>query len=287
MQFAHTVPATGDMLLNIQALMIRLSKELNPAVEFQHEGDALVLSLQPPQSSLENKTPPGKVYMAGHTRSLPDELRMKRSNVVYGAIPDWVNRDQSIALTHGVEFLGARTVEAAHRDGGFIAEIVLKVSGPLNGWSAVINGVERSGNDQFTWYYPVANGNWPPESWRENDIGADLILVRPPRLKGGTYDLYWRLVNPATGEATSPVDADEVRANGFIPIGEIWMGSLGIPREAAGVSWSGDLDFFQSVLKTLNLTRQRIILLTRFGVLALIIAAVVITIKSWRRRSAV
>jgi len=287
MQFVHTVHAEGAVLTKIQAMMIRMSKALNPAVEFQHDGDALVLQLQPSHRGQENITPPGKIYVAGQTRSLPDQLRMKPSNVVYGAIPEWVNKHQSIRLTQGVEFLGARMVEAAHRDAGFTAEIVLKVSGPLNAWLAEIKGVERHGDDQFTWYYPVAYGNWPPESWRENDIGADLIFVRPPQLKGGTYDISWRLVNPVSGEVTSPVGAADGHADGFIPIGEIWMGSLGIPREAAGVSWSGVLDFFQTVLKTLNLTKPRIMLLARLSVLALILVLVYIMIKVWRRRTLV
>ena len=89
-------------------------------------------------------------------------------------------------------------------------------------------------------------------------------------LKGGTYRLFWHLENTLTHEFTTPTKPNVGDSEGYISIGEIWMGSLGIPREAAGVSWSGDLDLLQSILKKLNMTKNRIIALARLVIVILI-----------------
>jgi len=286
MQFGRTIPAEGDTLQYIQLLMTDMSKKINPAIEFQQDGDALVLELHPSSRPVENKTSPEILHMAGQTRSLPDILRFKKSNIVYDAAPEWTTGQQPIKLSHGVEIIGSRVVEAVHRDGGFYAEVVLQVSRPLPGWYAEIKGVERHGRDEFIWQHPVANGDWPPESWQNNQIGADLIMVRPPQLQGGTYDLYWRLVNPAVGETTTAAETDKGLIDGFIPIGEIWAGSAGILRTAAGVSWSGDLDAMQSFLQRFDLTKDRIMLFGGAGIVVLSLAIIPGAMMLWRRRPA-
>jgi poly-gamma-glutamate capsule biosynthesis protein CapA/YwtB (metallophosphatase superfamily) len=280
----RTVQATGADYDRIRDTLLRLSAELDPAVAFDTGGQALSIELAPAPRDRAAISSPARWLAAGRGIRLPDDWRARRSNVVLAAAPAWVGAQSPLRLTHGVEFLGAHTPEIVRNGSGFTAAVALRVSGPLSpGWHGMIKGVRRGGGDEFRWPHPVADGNWPPADWRPAEIGLDLTLVRPPRIKGGTYDLYWRLEHAGTGEAVRPAAASDGAPDGFVPIGEIWVGSLGVPRGAAGVAWSGQPDARQRLLRKFNITREFILAAAWAGG-ALLVAAALAALAAWIRR---
>ena len=277
----RTVPAEGHDLRQVETTMINLTRKLDPEVTFQHTDRGLVLALHPGPGHARRHELPKKLYEAGHQRPLPASIRLRRGNAVYDAVPDWVKTGKPIRLSHGVEFLGARLPEAVRDGSGFAADIFLRVGGPLHGgWYGVIKGVRRDGRDRFVWPHPIANGGWTPEIWRKGEIGDDVVLVRPPLVKGGTYRLFWRL-EKGSGAAAA-VSANY--PNGYIPLGEIWIGSLGMPKGPSGVAWSGRLDTDQTILKKLNITRAFILWFVHWGGAIVIVVSVVLYFV-YRRRS--
>jgi poly-gamma-glutamate capsule biosynthesis protein CapA/YwtB (metallophosphatase superfamily) len=288
LQPGRTVPATGADFERVRDTMLRLSAALDPAATFETTAQGLSIALDPaPRREPATRSPPPRLYAAGRVR-LPDEARARRSNVVLDAPPDWARAQDPIRLTRGVEFLGARVPESVRGGSGFAAAVALRAGGPLgSGWQGMIRGVRRGGGDEFHWAHPVADGSWPPADWRPGETGLDLTLVRPPRITGGTYDLYWRLEHAATGEVLRPAAASAGSHDGFVPIGEIWVGSLGLPRGVAGVTWSGQLDARQRLLKQFGITREFILAAAWTGVAALV-ATVLAVLIAWvrRRRSA-
>jgi poly-gamma-glutamate capsule biosynthesis protein CapA/YwtB (metallophosphatase superfamily) len=256
----RTFKAEGADFDRVETLMMRLSAELDPATLFHKSGDALVVELKPEPRARVETTRPAILHEAGRSTTLPEDLRSRRSNVVYAVPPAWTETQPPVRLEHGIEFLGARVPRVVRTGSGFTAAIALRVEGPLEpGWQAMIRGVRRDGRDEFDWPHPVADGNWLPELWQAGETGLDLTLVRPPRLKGGMYDLYWRLEHTASNVVARPVEATDGTPDGDVPIGEIWVGSLGVERGPSGISWSGEPDTRQRVLMAYNITREFII----------------------------
>jgi poly-gamma-glutamate capsule biosynthesis protein CapA/YwtB (metallophosphatase superfamily) len=281
LQPGRTVPATGADFDRIRDTMLRLSAELDPAVAFDTRGQVLAVELAPVARERAAPSPPARWQAAGRGVRLPDAWRARRSNVVLAAAPTWLGAQPPLRLTHGVEYLGAQLPEIVRSGSGFTAAVALKVAGPLApGWQGMIKGVRRGGGDEFHWAHPVADGNWPPADWRPGETGPDLTLVRPPRITGGTYDLYWRLEHADSGEAVRPAAGT---SDGFVPIGEIWVGSLGVPRGVAGVAWSGQPDARQRLLRKFNITREFILAAAWAGGALLVVTALA-ALAAWLRR---
>lgn len=255
----RTVPADGAAYEQVKDLMMRLTAELDPDAVFQQSGHSLAIDIRPEPRGPMEKTPPAVAHEAGRSATLPDEVRARRGNVVFDAAPAWVVARAPVRLAQDIEFLGAKVPQVVRIGSGFTAEVALRIGGPLEpGWQGMIKGVRRNGKDGFSWPHPIADGNWLPERWQKGETGLDLTLVRPPELKGGTYDLYWRLEHPATDTVAGPIDAMAGMSDGFVPIGEIWVGSLGVPRDPSGVSWDGQLDAAQRLLKRFDITKELI-----------------------------
>jgi poly-gamma-glutamate capsule biosynthesis protein CapA/YwtB (metallophosphatase superfamily) len=286
LQPGRTVPAAGADFTRIADRMQRLSVELDPAAAFDIAGGVLTLALRPPPRTSTATAPPARLYEAGRAGP-PHDWRALRSNVVLSAPPAWTEAQPAVRLTHGVEFLGARVPEIVRSGSGFTAEIALRVAGPLGpGWQGIIMGVRRGAGETFAWPHPIADGNWPPADWRPDETGLDLTLVRPPRLKGGTYDLYWRLEHASGEGVIGPEHGGAGAPGGFVPIGAIWVGSLGVPRGVAGVAWSGQPDTRLRLLRAFNLTREVIIAAAWTGGALLAATALALAALLWRRRAA-
>ncbi|MGE0372730.1 MAG: CapA family protein [Gammaproteobacteria bacterium] len=285
LQAGRTVPAEGAAFDRIREMILALSTGLDPDIAFRAAPGSLGVDLRPEPRPRSERTPPARIYAAGGDVRMPDTLRTLRGNVVHASAPAWARAAPPVALAHGVEFLGARVPEVVRSGSGFSAEVALRVSGALEpGWQGMIRGVRRHADGEFFWAHPVADGNWLPEDWRSGETGIDLTLVRPPHLAGGTYDLSWRLERVDGAGVIGPAAGGP--SDGFIPIGEIWVGSLGVPRGVSGVSWSGQPDARVRLLRAFNLTREVIVAAAWTGGALLAAALLALSAVLWRRHLA-
>jgi hypothetical protein len=169
-------------------------------------------------------------------------MRSRKTNVLYEEVPEWTEDFADVALGGGITILGARSAEAAQPKSGFVSEVVLRVDGPVEGtWNAELKGERRGGGDSFIWRHAVSDGGWDTSQWEKGEIGADLTLARPPEMEEGIYDLSWRLRETESRKVIRPKDPKDADEHGFVPVGEIRIARAGVPRGAAGVTWSGRL----------------------------------------------
>ncbi len=239
---SRTVRAKGDDLKHILDLVVRMTAETDPDLKLVRQGDILTLKINPPPRRKKRNKVPSRLYYPRITRRLAQSFREKKTNVVFDEAPEWTAGFDPIELTHGVTVTGAKTAEAVRPRCAFIAEVALRVSGPLDGrWVAAIKGVGRTGKDTFVWDHPVADGGWLANLWQKDQIVVDRTLVRPPRMPEGLYELYWRLVNRDDGSVLRALDTESTDEDGYVRIGEILITTEGIPDGPAGLSWNGVL----------------------------------------------
>ncbi len=233
--------ATGGMVEKIQQMAVNLSTELDPRVNIRVEGDRVVLPLHPEERESGGISPPETVYLSGQTRRLPKAYRDRKSSVVYDGPPVWTAGFKPVALENGVTIIGENTVDAVWPRRAFMAEVALKVPGPVKDkpWRGSLKGVARVGGGQFVWSHPIADGAWTPYIWKAGEIGGDRTVVRPPRMPEGIYDLYWRMEHPAKRLVVKPVNSADGDKEGYVRVGEILITSKGIPSGPAGIAWDG------------------------------------------------
>ncbi len=239
----RTVFAKGAVLEKIHKLLIDLTAGFGTGVAPVVEGDTLVFSFSPEVPPTPPTLKPENIHKTGQTRKLPQELRSRKTNVVFDTPPGWTEGFDSIPLDNGVTIIGARNPEAVWPRRAFTAEIALKVPGPLEKarWEASIRGVQRDGEETFVWRHPIADGGWLPYIWEPGQIVVDRTLVRPKTVPEGTYDLYWRFENLSKRTHAAPVNKAQGDSEGFVHIGEILITRENIPSGPAGVSWDGML----------------------------------------------
>ena len=239
----RTVFAKGSALERIHKLLIDLTAEFGTGVAPVVEGDTLVFSFSPDPPPEPPTSKPEKIHKTGQTRKLSQELRSRKTNVVFDAPPEWTKGFDAIPLNNGVTIIGARNSEAVWPRRAFTAEIALKVPGPLkkDHWEASIKGVQRGGEETFVWRHPIADGGWLPYIWESGQIVVDRTLVRPKTVGEGTYDLYWRFENLSKRTHAAPINKTQGDTEGFVRIGEILITKENIPSGPAGVSWDGKL----------------------------------------------
>jgi len=290
----RTEYADGAAWEKIKGLLTSLSAEFDPEVPLTVDGKTLVLRLAPGGSSNPRKSDPDRVHVSNTTRLLPEPFRSRKTEgIVLEAPPDWAVDFADVALDNGVVVLGARSSDAVRPKLAFMAEVAMKVTGPLEGggWIAVVKGALRGGEESFTWSHPIADGGWVPAVWEKGQIVVDRTLVRSALKEEGMYDLFWRLENPAAKERTRPVDAKQGDGDGFVRIGEIEVRKKGIPDGPAGVAWDGWLakskEFDPEKFENALMADEVLSPLAMAGIAAgaaLIIAVVVFLVVRSRRR---
>jgi poly-gamma-glutamate capsule biosynthesis protein CapA/YwtB (metallophosphatase superfamily) len=238
---SRTTYAKGKDLDRIQDLLVGLTRQINPEIELEKQGDSLTISFEPDTPAPSRKSDPPQLLETGQTRPVPEEIRNRKSNVVFDEPPEWTAGFDPVELEGGVVVLGARHSEAAWPTRGFSAEIALKVPGPFTGgrWEGTVMGEQRDGEGRFVYPHPIADGGWVPEIWKAGQIVVDHTLVRPTEVDEGIYDLYWRFENRMRRKVAKPVDPSKGRPDGFVKIGEFTVTTEGIPSGAAGVAWHG------------------------------------------------
>ncbi|MDJ0764737.1 MAG: CapA family protein [Myxococcota bacterium] len=278
--------ASGGNLERIHDIVLTQSKKLDPDIEFKREGDTLAVSFSPQNEWPTRKEMPPVLHQTGQTRRLPDELRNRETNVVRNEPPEWTSTFQPVALERGITVLGARNARAVWPRRAFVAEVALRVPGPMNDgrWEASIKGVKRGGDESFVWRHPIADATWLPHKWKKDQIVIDSTLVRPPRLSEGIYDLFYRFENLSKKTVLQPINAT-ADADGYIPIGKIRITRKGIPSGPAGVAWHGQISpslepvVERSAVSDDGVPRRFIVLLV-LG----IVACVPIAMRIWRRK---
>lgn len=235
--------AAGADAEKVQTTAVNLCKELDPQADVRVEGDRVVLPLHPRERAVGDVSPPETVYATGQTRRLPDVYRRRKSNVVHDKPPPWTAGFKPVALENGVTILGENTVDAVWPRRAFVAEVSLKVPGPLKDkpWRATLKGVAREGKGRFVVSHPLADGAWTPYIWEPGEIGSDRTVVRPPRMPEGVYDLYWRMEHLEQRQVVKPVHPADGDRDGYVRVGEILITSKGIPSGPAGIAWDGRL----------------------------------------------
>ena len=238
---ARSPRARDAALARIQESLRERTAALDPDLAFDLDGDALTVRFDPDPPPPERAADPALIHRAGTTRPLPAALRDRPSSVVRDAPPQWTWTSRPIRLERGVTVLGARAPEAVRPRRGFLVEVALQVAGPLTDgrWVGVVAGERRGGGGRFRWRHPLADGAWIPDTWRPGQIGIDQTLVRPPKVKPGTYDLFWTLGTFDGRAVARPLDPADGDRRGRIPIGALQVLTKGIPNTPAGVAWDG------------------------------------------------
>lgn len=240
--------AQGSSLDRIQDWLEERSRALDPDIPLSWEGDAMVVSLDPTPRS-PPASPPENVHETGSTRPLPPHFRERKPDLVRETLPAWCDERfepvvlEPESLERRITVHCWRHAEAVRPRRAFVAEVVLEVSGPLEGrWEGIVAGRKRDGKDTFSWLHPVADGAWDPHLWEPGQIVVDRTLVRPRRVPTGTYDLSYRFVNVLEGR--KPLRRLTPSADGSatdVPMGSIEIRSKGIPKGPAGITWDGRL----------------------------------------------
>jgi hypothetical protein len=157
--------------------------------------------------------------------------------VVLNCPPPWAEflSNDDIVLT------GSRIPEAVQPGYAYVAEVLLRVSGPLLGrWEARIQGFDQAGELRYTWLHPIADGVSCPTRWQAGQMILDRTIVRPPRnVEEGTYDLFFCLVDRDSNRTICPLGSSRRVVNGQMYLGSINVTSAA-PKELAG------MDFFPS-----------------------------------------
>ena len=227
----------------IKDLILRLSREIDPAIHFQDEGDFLSITFEPQPPSPVRSFDPEYAHDTGRTKLLPKAYRERKTNVVFDLRPDWTSGFKPVLLQRHVVVLGARHSEAVRPERGFTAEVALLVPGPLKDgiWAASIKGMNRETGESFIWQHPIADGGWMPPLWKSGQIVVDRTFVRPPSLAEGNYDLFFRLEDISRQVSLRPKDPASGDPEGYVRIGEIMIKTEGIPDGPSGVAWDGRL----------------------------------------------
>jgi poly-gamma-glutamate capsule biosynthesis protein CapA/YwtB (metallophosphatase superfamily) len=238
----RTLPAKGSDLRRIHRIITDKSHEIDPEIEFATVGDNLVLELAPDPPPPARESLPAKLFEPGRTSRLSDELRARKSNVLFDEPPAFTKDFEPVKLERGVTILGGDSSDGARSGRAFAAEVVLAVEGPLEGtWIGNIKVEQENRSKPYVWRHPIADGAWVPAIWEPGQIGANRTLVRPPKLEEGRYTLSFALVNAETRKSLKPLDPSRGDSKGFVPFSEVLIKNRGIPRGAAGVAWDGKL----------------------------------------------
>lgn len=209
----------SDIICN---MLIELTRQLNPDSKLTRDGDILRLELSPDKTLNPGVAVPKKLFDTNRTTKLKDTYRLRKTNVVFDE-PPYPDKDfVPVQMDSGITIIGTKlptTVKPRH---GFKAEVILKVSKPLQGrWTGCIKAIKLDNADGFIWRYPFSDGGWLPNLWEQGQIVVDKTLVRPPVVTDGEYELYWRLQNSRDQTYIKSIDQDHQHSEGFIQIGKI------------------------------------------------------------------
>jgi UDP-N-acetylmuramyl pentapeptide synthase/poly-gamma-glutamate capsule biosynthesis protein CapA/YwtB (metallophosphatase superfamily) len=233
----RAVLADGLDAGHIRKLMTELSKELDHRISFTLRNESLVLACAPPPKPDYYRQPPPveRMRVAGALPKVPEELRELKSNVVYPEAPADCAWPSPVKVNADLEVLGARFAPQVRPGRGFLCEVFFcSARPPVGRWEARLTGISDSGETSFTYTHPVADGIWPAECWRRDEVIGDRVVVRPPgQLPEGIYRLYWHLIDLESG--TSMI-IDEHTDPRLID-GKIYLGKIKVSERApAGVA---------------------------------------------------
>ncbi|MBS4096084.1 MAG: CapA family protein [Sulfuricella sp.] len=233
----RAAPAEGVDAGIIRKLMMDSSKKLDPRACFTLHNESLLLSCSP-KSKVNYRRQPSPVERTRAAGSLPKvsaELRGLKSNVVYPKVPGTCEWPTEVKVNAELDVLGARFASQVRPRRGFLCEVLFRSARPSVGrWEARLTGIAEKGETSFTYTHPVAEGIWPTEYWRRDDVIGDRVVVRPPsQLPEGFYRLYWHLIDLESGAPMSVEARDDSR----LAAGMVFLGKIEVTEKApAGVA---------------------------------------------------
>ena len=157
--------------------------------------------------------------------------------VVLDSPPPWAD----FVSNEDIVFLGSRIPEAVAPGFAYVAEILLRVSGPLIGrWEGSIEAFGATGELRYHWVHPLADGATCPTRWQAGQLILDRTIVRPPRDLGeGVYELFFHLVDRDSERTICPLASSRRVVDHRIYLGSIKV-TANASKEVAG------MDFFRS-----------------------------------------
>ncbi|MFH1496023.1 MAG: CapA family protein [Pseudomonadota bacterium] len=218
-------------------LIEKMSRKLDPAVEFQNDGRTLELRLEP-QSLTERILNPDKIFEKCIIHRLePNNPVLGEANIFHSAPPADIDAGCRVDLGGGLAVLGASFPERGRAGAGFVLEVYFcypETQGKR--WRASVLGINPVTGEKFRYRHPVAEGMWVPQEWHDERIISDRIIVRPPAdLAPAHYDLYWNLVDADTGKLRKTTSDDPRIRESWVYLGTIELVAGG-PRVVAGMS---------------------------------------------------
>jgi UDP-N-acetylmuramyl pentapeptide synthase/poly-gamma-glutamate capsule biosynthesis protein CapA/YwtB (metallophosphatase superfamily) len=227
-------PAQDDDAARIRALMIRLSHELDPRLEFERIGAGLGVVCSPRRSEMPRTnaiadTPPPVLL---------DSAYGQRSHLVYDTMPVDCGWTSTVAVNAELEILGARFASPVRPNHGFVCEVWFRASAPpmSSRVEARLVGLDADGEVAFAYTHPVAEGIHPTARWNRTEVICDRVLVRPGKVvPDGRYALHWQLIDQEKRAAMQVTGAHERLKDGRIFIGHVDV-SVGAPKGVAGIA---------------------------------------------------
>lgn len=225
----------------VRKLVTDLSKALCSETSFTLRGESLILGCSPAskQDYRRQSSPVERTWIADTLPKVPTELRGLKSNVVYPEIPADCAWPMPVKVNVNLEVMGVRYAAQVRPRRGFLCEVFFRSARPPVGrWEARLTGIAERGGANFTYTHPVAEGIWPAEHWRRDEVIGDRVVVRPPsQLPEGVYRLYWHLIDLESG-ASMPVEA---HTDSRLTADMVYLGKIEISEKAppgvAGVSF--------------------------------------------------
>ena len=221
---------------SVRDLIIRLSQEIDPHIKFEQSGERLTIQLKPQNRRHYELIKPERLlpYDKKDLSLVPGYYMSQRSTVVYDTIPSDFQWQTPVIIHEGLHLLGTRIAHKVRPGYGFLCEVFFRAAKPVAGrWEARITAWDEKSQKQFEYTNPVADGAWPQNHWRMEDIVGDRIIVRPPKnLPEGIYLLTWCLVDRQTGSAMPINSSCNKLFEGAIVIGELHIDNLAPPGPA-------------------------------------------------------
>lgn len=123
---------------------------------------------------------------------------------------------------------------------GFAVETVFYCRERLKGNYVIhLQGRCKTYDSEFNEFHPCSNGIYNPTCWKEGDLIADRICVRPSRkIKPGKYNLYIGIKELSSGQYLRDPHGEKITK---IEGASIYVLPNGISPLASGIDWDGRL----------------------------------------------
>jgi len=238
----RTIAPSSSKTATINRLIQELSRQIDPDIVFEKDGDIYVVNLKPDPPPPAPRKKPVEVYKSGSTRPLNAAVRNRPDDVRVKSVPAWAEGFRPVKMDIGITVLGARNPIAVYPGRGFVSEVVIRVDGPLKGeWNPRTEVRKPGTNKGFSHAHCFGEGTWLPKFWKKGDFLIDRTFVRPPGKyrETGLFEIYWGIREMRSrrfGIITSPA---QFKGNKRLKTGEILLTKKGVPKGPAGVAWDG------------------------------------------------